>query len=83
MQHQQVLNTIETFDFDAHEVCDVVGRQNAFVFLVYQMMTNLQNFTTPNVALNFSKLTQFLLAICAGYNSEVAYHNDLHGADVA
>ena len=78
-----MLNTIETFDFDALEVSDAVGRKNAFVLLVYQMMTNLQNFTTPTVALNFQKLVQFLVKISAGYSSEVTYHNDLHGADVA
>lgn len=83
MQHEQVLNTIDSFDFDAHEVSEAVGRKNSFVFLVYQMMANLGNFTTPTVALNFDKLVPFLQAICAGYDSQVAYHNDLHGADVA
>ena len=47
------------------------------------MMNNLERFTTPTVQLNTDKLVSFLLAIRDGYRQDVAYHNDLHGADVA
>ena len=33
--------------------------------------------------INNDKLISFLTAIYKGYRRDVAYHNDLHGADVA
>jgi len=50
---------------------------------VFQMMKNLSFCVTPTVELNFDKLLGFLRAINRGYREDVAYHNDLHGADVA
>jgi len=46
-------------------------------------MTNLGNFATPTVHLNLDKLVPFLRTIKDGYRSDVAYHNDIHGADIA
>ena len=51
--------------------------------LVYSMMQNLSLSVKPTVELNFQKLVSFLTAIKQGYYEQVAYHNDLHGADVA
>ena len=50
--------------------------------VIFKIMNELPN-TNTLVAINNDKLISFLKAIYNGYRREVAYHNDLHGADVA
>ena len=49
---------------------------------VYRMITKIIRQVHDN-SLNTDKLIHFLQKIGEGYRVNVAYHNDLHGCDVA
>ena len=63
----------------------MLGRENTFVAVTYKMITDLPNYCQEPVphSLNNVKLVRFLRSIYSGYRTDVAYHNDLHGVDVA
>ena len=84
-QYQDVLAQVHDFDFDCFSVCKQVGREHSFSMLVYKMMNDLPLVSTlpQGVTINNDKLISFLREIQDGYRVDVAYHNDLHGADVA
>lgn len=80
-----MLATVADFEFDCFAVCDQVGREHAFSMMIYKMMNDLplKNTVPQGVAINNDKLISFLREVQNGYRVDVAYHNDLHGADVA
>jgi len=83
MDHNaDVLATVESFDFDCFQVADVLGRENTLPMVVFKIMNELPQ-TPGSASLNNDKLISFLGALYKGYRTDVQYHNDLHGADVA
>ena len=66
-QHFDILSTVDSFDFDAFNVCEQLGRKDTFVMTVFRMMQNLSLTLTPTVELNYDKLIAFLKAIKRGY----------------
>lgn len=85
VQHEQVLQSLYSFDFDAFKVSDAVGRENCFTMAVFKMMNELPMAADDSSTkeLNKDKLVNFLKKIGQGYRREVDYHNELHGLDVA
>ena len=81
-QHAEALNSVESMDFDAIALSDITGRDHIFSTVVYKIINDLPKLNST-VVLNNDKLIAFLYAISTGYRKDVAYHNDLHGADVA
>jgi len=71
------------FDFDAFKVSDALGRDNFFTMVIFKIMTELPLASSSQACIDKVKLVNFLNKIQEGYRREVAYHNDLHGADVA
>lgn len=49
---------------------------------IFKLMNELPTMNSQ-VLINNDKLIRFLGEIYKGYRRDVAYHNDLHGADVA
>ena len=72
----------EEFTFDCLKLSETLGRENTFPMVVFKIMNDLPN-KDPSVVISNDKLLSFLDAIYRGYRRDVAYHNDLHGADVA
>ena len=67
-------------------MCNLLGRKHTFTAITYKLIMDLTGEFAPNAKLaplNGEKLLCFLHKIYAGYRSDVAYHNDLHGVDVA
>lgn len=80
--HEEALQGVESFDFNIFELSELLGREHLFSTIVFKIMNELPN-NNQNVMINNDKLISFLTAIYQGYRRDVAYHNDLHGADVA
>ena len=83
-RHREALALVNSFDFDCMDLSKVVGRPNVFPLVVYTIIQQLPRTKKVSTAeINFDKLISFCTAISRGYNAEVTYHNELHGADVA
>ena len=74
-----------TFEFDVYEFAEKVKRGNALVFLTLEMMKCLPTNKGKRRFESFDegKLINFSNEISHNYHPHVAYHNDLHAADVA
>lgn len=81
-QYEEALQCIDSMDFNAFELCDILGRESFFTIVIFKLMNAIPNNNAP-VIINNEKLICFLRSIYTGYRRNVAYHNDLHGADVA
>lgn len=62
---------------------DEIGRQHALPYLIIHLLDNLPSKEENFGNFNENKLVLFLNQIQMGYQQKVAYHNDLHGLDVA
>jgi len=65
VQHEQTLQSLYSFDFDAFKVSDAVGRDNCFTLAVFKMMNELPMAEDDSsiVELNKDKLVNFLKKI--------------------
>ena len=81
-EHAEILATLDRDDFDVFALSSSVGREKYFPMAVFKMMNDLPTMSSQ-VSINNDKLIRFLGEIYKGYRRDVAYHNDLHGADVA
>ena len=81
-EHSEALDAVATFEFDCLNISKTIGRENTFPMIVFKIMNDLPQANAP-VLINNDKLIHFLGDIRKGYRSDVGYHNDLHGADVA
>ena len=79
---EEVLNAVDTFEFNVFNVSRSIGRENAFPAIVFRVMEDLPLEATQTTMINNDKLICFLNEISQGYRRDVEYHNDLHGADV-
>lgn len=80
--HAEALAALEKDDFDVFALCSSVGRESYFPMAIFKLMNDLPTMNSA-VTINNDKLIRFLQEIYKGYRRDVAYHNDLHGADVA
>ena len=80
--HSDLLSGLANLDFDCFRYCEAIGRDHTFITVIYKIMNDLPHNCPSYVPLNNDKLIGFLGQIYAGYRQDVAYHNDLHGADV-
>jgi len=69
---------IDSLNFNIFVANKIIGREQTLVTISYHYLLN--NKLMP--LLNQAKLSNFLKTIYNGYRRDVAYHNDLHGADV-
>ena len=81
-EHRELMQSVDSFDFDCLKLAQQIGRENCLPMVIFRIMKDLPQ-DEPAVVLNDDKLINFLFAIKQGYRPEVAYHNDLHGTDVA
>ena len=71
-----------SLDFDIFDFSMAIGRNYALTYLTMNLLRNLPNQPIKTLNYDENKLVLFLNEIQRGYRSDVAYHNDLHGADV-
>ena len=64
--------------FNIFNANKIIGREKTLVMITFHYLLNNQMMPL----LNEVKLLNFLNTIYNGYRRDVAYHNDLHGADV-
>ena len=79
---QEILDSVDTFDFNVFNVSREIGRENTFPSVVFRCMEDLPLDDSQTTLINNDKLICFLNEISKGYRRDVEYHNDLHGADV-
>ena len=79
LHHADVVDQIDSFYFNIFEFQEVVGRNMVMPIIATHLLkkNNLQS------CVDFSKFLKFISEIYNSYLRSVAYHNDLHGADVA
>ena len=82
IEKSHYFDKIDKLDFDIFEFTKEIGRAATLPYCVLGMMSKA-NLNLENANINEEKLVEFLNKIARGYRTEVQYHNDLHGADVA
>ena len=65
-RHAEALVSVESMDFDAIAMSEVLGRDHIFSIVVYKIMNDLPKMNST-VILNNEKLIAFLHAISTGY----------------
>lgn len=82
-QISEIFFTSKTHEFDVFTFAEQIGRQHALPYLIVHLLDNLPSKEENFGNFNENKLVLFLNQIQMGYQQKVAYHNDLHGVDVA
>ncbi|CDW73305.1 iesterase family member [Stylonychia lemnae] len=79
-QHNSMLveEGIDDLKFNIFKANQIIGRENSLIIITYHFLSNNEILRS----INQDKLMSFLSNIYQGYRRDVAYHNDLHGADV-
>ncbi len=74
-----LFDDMKKLSFNIFIFTEKVGRKNSFTLMAWHMMA------TNNLLclIDSDKFSRFITDIYKGYRRDVAYHNDLHGADVA
>lgn len=78
-KHQDFYDAVNSFDFNIFQFSRSVGRDMQMPLLATSLLkqNNLLQFV------DYHKFLQFFAQIYNKYDRNVAYHNDLHGSDVA
>lgn len=76
--HNSILNTIKEQSFNIFKVSKALTRDTTFSLVGWKIMDDLGLVEICNE----EKFACFLDKIYLTYSRDVAYHNDLHGADV-
>ena len=76
---------MESQDFDCFKIVETLGREHVFTAVTFRLIEELPRFCSipDETQIQKEKLVRFLQRILIGYRTDVPYHNDLHGVDVA
>lgn len=77
--HDTILNTIDDQSFSIFKVTKELTRDTTFSLVSWKIMDNLDLLEICDE----EKFACFIDKIYLTYSRDVAYHNDIHGADVA
>lgn len=72
----------QNFEFNIFKFSKEIGRQHTLTYLTHHLLTQLPSQPLKNLNCNEERLVNFLNTVTRGYQKDVEYHNDLHGADV-
>lgn len=76
--NKELMNTINTENFNIFELLKTFGRSKLLPIIAYNIFESNNVFSV----LDEDKFEEFIVAIRNGYNQENPFHNDIHVADV-
>jgi hypothetical protein len=80
--NQEALKLIGSSEFDIWRFKETVGRKSCISIITVTILKMLGLDQMKHINIDLNKLTSFLGEIYHGYQRDVQYHNDIHGADV-
>ena len=83
LKYSELFERANHATFDIFEFTDNIGRTNSLPHLMTYMLKNLPDIDPYVGCYDFNKVVAFFSKIQQGYRESIAYHNDLHAADVS
>ena len=77
-EHKELMDSVNSSEFNTFEVMNVVGRKRLLPFVSYRIFQENELFST----IDESTFKNFIVNIRDGYSQDNPFHNDIHVTDV-